>query len=217
MAVVVVALTETSTRPRSAISAAEPEAKTLAAGDIDPETSRIYVRVGKRRLGHEHGVEGRVKSGHLVLDAAENAGEIVFDMTTFKADTDGARKYVGLESTTDQDEQTEVTATMTGKGVLDTAKYPTATFTVKSSKTMAEKSDDGHPQYELKGEFDLHGKKLPLTVVAEAGDAVDGRQPLTGMFTVKQTDYGIKPYSAVGGLVAVTDELKIYGDLQVVQ
>lgn len=197
----------------SRVRAAEPEAKPLASGDVDPVESRVYVRVGKRRLGHEHGVEGLVKSGHLKLEATKNAGEIVFDTQSFKADTDVARKHVGLESTTDADEQAEVTQTMTGKGVLDVKQYPTATFTVASSKLLSEKSADGHPQYELIGEFDLHGKKQPLTVTAAVIADEDGRQHLSGQFTIKQTDYGIKPYSAVGGLVAVTDELKIFGEL----
>ena len=207
----------TPSADQNVVYAAEPEAKPLAVGDIDPATSHVYVRVGKRRLGHEHGVEGRIKSGRLVLDASEDAGEIVFDLTSFKADTDAARKYVGLDGVTDQDEQTEVTATMTGKGVLEIAKFPTATFTVKSSKAMKEKSEDGHAQYELIGEFDLHGKKQPLTIVAAVGETADGKQQIKGVFTIKQTDYGITPYRALGGLVAVTDELKIFGEIWVQQ
>lgn len=216
-ALLVVVLTVASSLEGRSACADEPKSKSLAAGDVDPEASRIYVRVGKRRLGHEHGVEGRVKSGRLVLDAAENAGEIVFDMTSFKADTDAARKYVGLEGTTDDDEQADVTKTMTGKGVLDIANHPTATFTVASSKRLADDTADGHPQYKLIGEFDLHGKKQPLTVTAVAGDDQEGKLSLTGMFTIRQTDYGIKPYSALGGIVAVTDELKVFGDLRLVK
>ena len=201
----------------SVACAAEPAADALSAGDIDPGQSRIYVHVGKRRLGHEHGVEGKVKSGHLVLDASADAGEIVFDMKSFKADTDAARKYVGLEGTTDADEQKDVTATMTGKGVLNVAGHPTATFSVESSERLPADTKDGQPQYELVGEFLLRGKKQPLKIVAVTGESKDGRLQLTGDFTIKQTEYGIKPYSTFGGIVAVKDELKIYGDLWVQQ
>jgi len=212
-----VALAIAPSSVNSRASAAEPEAKALAAGDIDPVASRIYVRVGKRRLGHEHGVEGLVKSGHLNLAATENVGEIVFDTKSFKADSDAARKFVGLESTTDADEQVEVTKTMTGKGVLDVAKYPTATFTVTTCKRVVEETADGNPSYELKGDFNLHGKQQPLAFTASIVETKDGKQRLSGKFTIKQTDYGITPYSAVGGLVAVTDELKISGELWVQQ
>lgn len=201
----------------SVVPAAEPAADELSAGDIDPGRSRIYVHVGKRRLGHEHGVEGKVKSGHLVLDASEDAGEIVFDMKSFKADTDAARKYVGLEGTSDADEQKDVTATMTGKGVLNVAGHPTATFAVESSERMRDDVKDGKQRYELVGEFLLRGKKQPLKIVAVADELKNGQLQLTGNFTIKQTDYGIKPYSTFGGIVAVKDELKIYGDLWVQQ
>ena len=203
--------------PGRIATAADAEVKPLAAGDIDPVASRVYVRVGKRRLGHEHGVEGRVKSGHLDLDATQDAGEIVFDMQSFKADTDAARKHVGLEGATDADEQADVTKTMTGKSVLDVKQFPTATFTVTSATRAAEKSAGGDPLYNLVGEFSLHGKEQPLTVVAAITEERDGWQRLSGEFSIKQTDYGIKPYSAVGGLVAVTDELRIFGELWMVK
>lgn len=202
---------------RPGAHAAEAKAQKLEAGDIDAQKSRIYVRVGKRRLGHEHGVEGRVKSGRLTLDLKDSAGEIVFDMKSFKADTDAARKYVGLEGTTDADEQKDVTATMTGKGVLNVARHPTATFSVDSTQRLKSDTKDGRPRYELVGEFSLRGKKQPLKLVAVADKVEDGRRRLKGNFTIKQTDFGIKPYSTFGGIVAVKDELKIYGDLWIQQ
>ena len=63
-------------------------------------------------------------------------------------------------------------------------------------------------------EFTLHGKKRPLTLTATLSEGQNGQSRLTGNFKIKQTDFGIKPYSAGFGLAAVTDELVIYGDLQ---
>ena len=200
-----------------ALQAADDAAAEPAPGDVDVEASRIYVRVGKRRLGHEHGVEGKVKSGNVQLNAREKAGELVFDMTSLSADTDDARKYVGLEGTTDDDEKKDVTATMQGASVLDAAKFPTATFTITSAALAVEKNDEGKEQYILDGELTLHGETQPVKVVAAAVEEADGRVRLKGDFTIKQSDYGIKPYRAVGGLVSVTDELKIFGDLWIVK
>lgn len=195
---------------------AAPEPVALAPGDIDPEASRVYVRVGKRRLGHEHAVEGRLKSGRLVA-ADEDAGTMVFDMTTFQADTDAARKYVGLEGSTDAQEQSDVTKTMLGKLVLDTAQYPTAKFVIDSARRLPDDNADGQPQYELKGQFTLHGKTRALSVTAAVVSREKDRVNYRGSFTIKQSDYGIKPYSTFGGLVSVADELKIFGDLWVRQ
>jgi hypothetical protein len=36
---------------------------------------------------------------------------------------------------------------------------------------------------------------------------------LTGSFAIKQTAYGMKPYSSAGGLAKVADELEISGEL----
>jgi len=182
----------------------------LSPGQIDLEASRIYVRVGKRRLGHEHGVEGRVKEGELQFPTG---GRIVFDMTTFTVDTDDARKYVGLTGTTKQSEQNDVTKTMQGTGVLDASNHPTATFDVAEMELLDEADDDGRPQYRVAGEFTLHGKKKDISFTAAVSEPEEGRRHVTGSFVIKQSDYGIKPYSAFFGTVAVTDELKIWGDL----
>jgi polyisoprenoid-binding protein YceI len=186
-------------------------------GGIDAEASRAYVLVDKRRLGHKHGVEGRIKEGTIRLGAKQDAGKIVFDMPTFVADTAGARKYVGLDGEIKKSEQDDVTATMTGSATLDVAAHPTATFDIKSATLLSSKSDDGDPQYELDGELTLRGKKNPLKVTAELEEEKDGKVRLVGQFTIKQTDYGIKPYSAVGGLVAVADALKVWGDIWIVK
>ena len=47
----------------------------------------------------------------------------------------------------------------------------------------------------------------------ERGDK-GGRLRMSGTFRLKQTNYGIKPYSAAGGLAKVADELEISGDLE---
>ena len=197
--------------------AADQPAAELAPGAVDTEASRIYVRIGKRRLGHEHGAEGLLKSGTVHLNARKDAGELVFDMSSFKADTDAARNYVGLEGSTDQDEQSQVTATMQGRRVLDAAAFPTATFEITSAALLVEKTEEGDSQYLLDGELTLHGETKPVKVTAAVLEEKDGLVRLAGDFTIKQSDYGIKPYAAVGGLVAVTDELKIFGDLWIVK
>jgi hypothetical protein len=35
------------------------------------------------------------------------------------------------------------------------------------------------------------------------------------MFAIKQTDFGMKPYKKLGGVVGVADELRITGDILV--
>lgn len=177
-------------------------------------SSRVYVWVGKTGFGHEHGVEGRIKSGRIRLNAARDAGQIVFDMRSFDADTTAARRYVGLEGTTDGATRSQVTRNMLGADVLNVQRFPTATFQVDSALPTG-KTVKGHPQYVLSGKFTLHGVTRPLRVTAEAIDVRESTTRLRGVFGIRQTDYGITPYSKAFGAVGVADALKIYGELDI--
>jgi polyisoprenoid-binding protein YceI len=182
------------------------------AGDVNLKDSRVYIYVGKTGLGHNHGVEGRLKSGRIQLGQPENAGELVFDMTSFDADTDAARRYVGLEGSTDKSTRQQVNTNMKGADVLNVQKFPLATFRIASAKLLQEKGRQGLPEYQLDGRFTLHGVTQPLRFQA-TGEELDGRIHLRGSFSILQTNYGIRPYSRAFGAVGVTDKLTIYGDL----
>lgn len=79
--------------------------------------------------------------------------------------------------------------------------------TIEFHSTSVEPSADGGP-LEVHGELELLGTKKPLTFELAAGD--DGR--LTGTATLKQTDFGIKPYSALFGTLKVVDEVEVEFD-----
>jgi len=189
-----------------------PAAKAaLKPGEIDLEKSRVYVRVGKKGLGHEHGVEGKIKSGSIDVNARKNPGEIEFDMTSFLADTDEARKQVELKGPIAEATRDKVTETMLGTAVLDVEQFPTATFKIKSSGQIPAKKR-GELWYELNGDFTLHGQTHPLQVIAERIEK-DGQWRLHGSFSILQSDFGITPYKAALGTVGVADELKVWGDI----
>ena len=180
--------------------------------DVQTEASRVYVFVDKVGLGHQHGVEAKLAASTLVLGASENAGTLVFDMTSFDADTDAARRYVGLSGSTDRGTRQAVNENMKGSAVLNVGRYPTATFKVDSALATGRSNDNGIPIYELKGNFTLHGTTRPLSVNAEVSQA-RGWLHAKGSFMINQTDYGIRPYSKAFGAIGVTNSLKIYGDL----
>ena len=186
----------------------------LAAGEIDTALSRIYVHVDKTGFGHEHGIEAKLKSGRLQLGANQNSGELVFDMTSFNADTDDARRYVGLDGTTDAGTRKEVNNNMQGPDVLDVQKYPTATFKVTSIQPVKAKRPNAPPQLQLVGDFTLHGKTNKLTVVVDAAK-VNGYTRVYGNFSILQSDYGITPFRKALGAVGVADRLTIWGEIWV--
>lgn len=185
-----------------------------AAGDVDLTASRVYVLVGKTGLGHDHAVSGSLAAGSIRLGARESAGRLVFDLRSFRADGDEARQLLGLEGRTDPDTRRQVDENMLGAAVLDVEKHPTATFDVNAA-VPAGRSANGKPLYDLTGTFTLHGVGRPINVRAEA-EVVGNVTRLWGGFSIKQTDFGMKPFSKFGGVVGVADELRIYGDIRVV-
>ncbi len=180
---------------------------------VNVQESRVYVFVGKTGFGHDHGVEGKLKSGSLVLEGEQAGGELLFDVTSFDADTDAARRYVGLSGSTDASTRQQVNANMKGAAVLDVRRYPTAKFVVSAVKKTGKQSREGHPLYELSGQFTLHGQTRPLKLEASAEETADGGVRLRGNFAIMQTQYGIRPYSKAFGAVGVADRLTIYGDI----
>ncbi len=185
-----------------------------APGDVHLDSSRVYIRVGKTGLGHEHAVVGKLQNGAVHLDSTQEAGVLVFDMQTFTADGDAARRYVGLRGSTDAGTQQQVNANMLGRAVLDVARFPTAEFTIASATQLPQKSRRGFEQYELAGDFTLHGVKRPIKIIADA-EPKEGWVHLRGAFSILQSQFGIQPFTKAFGAIGVADKLTIYGDLWV--
>jgi polyisoprenoid-binding protein YceI len=179
---------------------------------VDTRVSRVYVLVGSATsLGHPHGVEGKLKSGKISPGAG---GELVFDMKSFKADTQQARQKVHLEGKPmSENEAKKVNETMRSADVLDVDKYPTATYQIAMMKP-AQGQEAGAPgTYHVNGRLTLHGAKQPLHLKAKLAQAGEGALKLSGVFAIKQTAFGMTPYSGAGGLAKVADELEVLAEL----
>ena len=77
---------------------------------------------------------------------------------------------------------------------------------VEFRSTELTRVEDGG-RLEVTGELDMNGGTHPLSFELELGP--DGA--LTGTATVKQTDWGIKPYSGLFGTLKVRDEIQVTG------
>jgi len=102
----------------------------------------------------------------------------------------------------------------TAKKVLHPDKYPTVNF---CSKEILEKpglsyklDEDG---YHVKGELSLHGVTKPV----EFNVKITNGKNLTGMITLLQKDYGIKPFKAMLGTLKIKNEINIGFDLSLNQ
>ena len=203
-------------RPQQTVATANANdvPEELEPSQVSLKKSRVYVFVDKTGFGHQHGIEGRLKSGQVTLGAVESAGEFVFDMTSFDGDSDAARRSVGLEGSTDLSTRRQVNDNMKGATILNVAQYPTATFAIKSATLLDKKSRTGAALYEFAGGFTLRGKQRPLKFEAEV-ETKDQLLHIRGRFNVLQTEYGITPFRKAFGTIGVADQLTIHGDLWV--
>ena len=94
--------------------------------------------------------------------------------------------------------------------VLESNGY--AEIMYECSKMSASKTGEGQYWVALNGELSLHGVTRSQPVSARVtlnGDTLRA----AGDFSVRQSDYEIKPVSAVGGTVKLKDELKLSFDI----
>ena len=90
--------------------------------------------------------------------------------------------------------------------VLETTKHPEIVFT--SSNVTVNKLAGERCRVRIIGDLTLHGTtQKNLWISAEATVKEDSLRA-QGNFSLKQTDFGIKPYAAAGGTIKLKNELK---------
>lgn len=196
--------------------AAPASQKVWRPGEVHSGNTRIYVHVFKTGMGHEHAVAGLVKEGEIHLGAVQNAGYVVADLASFAADVPYARKLLGLAGESDADTQKKVNANMHGADVLDVARFPTAMGKIDSARLLPERTREGALQYLLDGSLTFHGVTKKMSVVVEAAEQ-NGWIRLRGHVSLKQTDFGIRPFTAMMGALGVADQVEIYGEGYIVK
>jgi len=95
--------------------------------------------------------------------------------------------------------------------VLETARFPEITF--ESTRVNASRLSGGRYRARVVGDLTLHGVTgRNLWIQAEV---TPGEESLRaqGEFTLRQTDYRIKPVSVAGGTLKVKNELKFSFDI----
>ena len=95
--------------------------------------------------------------------------------------------------------------------VLEVSKYPLIVF--ESASVNASRLREGLYRARVIGDLTLHGVKQSFVwihaEVTFGGEEMRAR----GEFTLRQTDYKIKPVAAVGGMLKVKNELKFKFDI----
>jgi hypothetical protein len=165
---------------------------------IDPGASLIAVTVRRSglmaRLGHDHVVAGHTLAGF----AAPGMGraDVSFRLDQLTVDEPRLLRDAGI-ATSPSPEAVEGTRKNMLGPVLDAERYPVVAL-------HAELPADGR----LRVAVTLHGTTRRLEIPAAV--QVDAAQvTASGTARLKQTDFGITPFSVGAGLLAVQDELEV--------
>lgn len=156
--------------------------------------STITIHVHKSGLfsvaGHNHTVVAPVSKASI--DPQGMTAEIVVVAKELKVtDTDVSDK-----------DRAQIQAEMLGPKVLNAEKFPQIRFKSLEIKPA------GAGHLRVTGMLDLHGVSKQITLeITGGGDHYQGKTKL------KQSDFGIEPFSAGGGTVKVKDELDLDFDI----
>ena len=190
-------------------NAGSPDASQIAAVDdryvINNMVSRFTVQAFASgflsAFGHDPKIAIRDLKGEIHFDPAH------IDKSTMHL-VIRADSLSVTDNISDKDRR-DIEGDMRGK-VLETDKYPEIVFDV--SGVTVNKTDGGQSNVILNGQLTLHGvtrpQKVPATL-AVTGDMLRA----FGEFPLRQSDYNIKPVSAVGGGLKVKDEVKFTFDI----
>jgi len=167
---------------------------------LGPDNATLLVLTGRRggaaKAGHDLEIE--VTSWRATIEAG---GEP--DQTRLSLDADATSLRVltgtgGMMALDDSDKD----------NIRQTIDDEVLKRTPIEFRSTSVKSANGSRRLEVQGELELFGKRSPVSFELQLGD--DGR--LTATATIAQSDWGIKPYSALFGALKVADEVEVQID-----
>lgn len=172
---------------------------------ILPGESLILVRVGRAgkmaRLGHDHAIASEDVQGFVALaaDPSASRADIVMPLLSLIVDQAEYRRRLELDTEISSDDKAGTYGNM--RKVLEAKLFPW----VKAEARFV--SAQSSPP-EISVSITLHGLALeyviPVQIIID-----DEHLSVSGRLAVNQSEFGLTPFSAAGGLLRVADELQV--------
>lgn len=196
-----------------AVAAADDAASDDAVDYVlDPGEGRLYVLVRYERgtfagaLGHDHVVVATGWSGTATWSAADPTAcaiDVAVPVTGLVVDPGSSRSWAGLEgSTPDRDKQT-ITENLRSDGQLDASAHPSVRFEAR----RCDRDGTVHGRLSIRGV----GADVAVPMDVHADGATLTAQ---GRFSVAHSDFGIRPFRALGGMLRNDDRLEFVVDVR---
>ena len=169
---------------------------------VDSRESLIVIEVRRAgslaRLGHDHVVASHEVTGYVEPD--EGRADLYVALARMQLDEAPLRAEAGFDTQPTESDIEGTRANMLEK-VLEADKFPFALIGVR--RANATRGDAT-----LSVAITLHGSTRTLRVPARI-DADADAMSVTGRLSFEQTDFGITPYSLLGGAIAVKNGVEL--------
>jgi len=169
---------------------------------VDSRESLVVIEVRRSgslaRLGHDHVVASHEVGGYVAPD--EGRADLYVALARLAVDEAALRAGAGFDTQPTESDIQGTRANMLEK-VLEAEKFPFALIQVSGANTM-------RGDVTLNVVITLHGSTRTLQVPARI-EADAGGMSVTGGFSFDQTDFGIAPYSLLGGAIAVQNRVDL--------
>ena len=188
-----------TTAPAAPGPATPPAPDAARVLQIDSASSLIAVTVRRggvlARLGHDHVVASRTVTGTVA--PAQNRADFRFRLDQLTVDEPDLRRVAGLEKQPSVDAIDGTRTNMLTK-VLDAERYPVVSV-------HAERGAAGEP---LRVAITLHGVTRDYAIPVDLQEH-DGVMTISGKVDLNQSDFGLVPFSVMGGAMAVQDKMEL--------
>jgi polyisoprenoid-binding protein YceI len=177
---------------------------------IAPEQSavRIYAfRAGRAaRLGHNHVLSAPRFAGFLFLPsggATDGRFDLAFRLDELEIDNPAYRSGLGaaFSSVIDADAVASTREHLLGADNLQADQFPF--IRIHSLQISGEA-----PKFAVKAQVQMHGQQHELWIALDV-EGLPERLSVSGSFVLRQSDFGVQPYSLLGGLLSVRDEVVV--------
>jgi len=177
---------------------------------LDSAKSSVWILVDKSgplaSFGHRHVIKvGRLQGFASVAPGAATHADVRFPVASLEVDAPGDLKHFGVDDSPSKADIKGTRNHMLGESVLDANRYPWVNLQISIARTRT----GSEP---IKAIIQLHGQQKTLdlsTTLAHPARA----WKVTGGFSIKQTEFGITPYSVMLGALRVKDKIDIRYDL----
>lgn len=165
--------------------------------------SSFWVFAGKSglfsALAHDHEIGVKSFTGKITVpESGASGGSLELDIN--------AQSLAVLDKKPSEEDKKKIYNSMHSE-VLESAKHPKITFKSVSVSDLKQTGGENYT-FTLNGDLTLHG--VTKSVAVPVSLTINQQQlRAVGKYTLKQTDYGIKPYSAAGGTIKVKNEVVI--------